>query len=203
MHYYIISQPFCFPEEKSIINFLLHHFEVTFHLRKPDFTQKEMADFLNGIDSTLHKKIVLHSHHRLSKSYNIKGIHFTHHNKQHRNEYISYTGTKSISTHSLEEIKSYNYPFDYYFLSPVFPSTSKPGYGGNQFNFPLLKQFISEHPKKKIVALSGINTNTIKQVKQLGFYGAAILGDFWNHCQHKDYTKSIPAFFDSLNSHLQ
>ncbi len=200
MNYIIITQPTHHLNEIEIVNYLLDLNLATLHLRKPDFTLDMMRDFLNDIPSKNHNKIVVHNHFELIKEYNLKGIHFTRHNNHQINDYNSLKISKSISTHSLEEIENLPSIFNYYFLSPIFSSTSKPGYGGDSYNLQIIKEFINTHSQKKLVALSGITHKNILEVKNCGFYGAAILGDFWNVCNENSNIKTIASYFQELNT---
>ena len=203
MQYIIITQPTPVINESEIINHILDHNYATVHIRKPDYTFNELSNFLKTIDVDNHNKIVIHNHFELIHEFPLKGIHFTKHNKHLiTNSYPNHI-SKSISTHSLVEINDLPNLFDYYFLSPIFKSTSKPGYGGNTFHLKDIKSYIEKHPTKKLIALSGVNHNTIKDVENLGFYGAAILGDFWNFCANDKNLEKLPSFFQLLNHAIQ
>ncbi len=204
MNFIIITHPSShpYPHEIEIINNLLDLNLATLHLRKPDFTIDMMRDFLNNISSNNHNKIVIHNHLDLIHEYNLKGIHFNHRNKHLLDNYITLKVTKSISTHSLKEVESLPSIFNYHFLSPVFSSTSKPGYGGDTYDLLVIKKFIDTHPDKKLVALSGITAKTIFKVKKTNFHGAAILGDFWNYCNNNYKKETIISYFKELNTSI-
>lgn len=203
MHYIIITHPVPVINESEIINNILDHNYATVHIRKPDYTIDELRNFLNTISVGNHSKIVIHNHFELIQEFSLKGIHFTRHNKHLiTNSYPAHIA-KSISTHSLNEINDLPNLFDYYFLSPIFKSTSKPGYGGDAFLLNDLKSYIEKHPLKKLVALSGVTHNTIKEAKNTGFYGAAILGDFWNFCSNGNNLDRIHLFFQQLNDAIR
>ncbi len=203
MHYIIITQPTAYLNESKIINYILDNDLATIHLRKPDYTINELRELLDEITTDNHGKIVIHNHFELINKYNLKGIHFTKHSKHLINEFNSHDFSKSISSHSLEEIDQLPSSFNYYFLSPIFQSTSKQGYGGNSFKMEDIQTFIEKNPLKKLVALSGINHKNINDVYQTGFYGAAILGGFWNYCTENIDVNKIPHFFKNLNTAIQ
>ncbi len=202
MQYYIISNPEPVKKEFEIINHLLKNNSLTFHLRKPNFTKNELKRYLDNISESLHHKIVIHNHHNLINDYDLKGIHFTQHNKGNLLDYEKLTCSKSISTHSIDELSAYPFPFDYYFLSPIFQSISKPGYGGDVFNLQELEKFIKSNSEKKIVALGGINANNIAQIASLGFHRAAILGTFWQYCEVLSNYNDINKFFETLDNKI-
>ncbi len=203
MHYIIITQPAPVINESEIVNNILDYNYATVHIRKPDYTIEELRNFIKTIAVRNHNKIVIHNHLELIHEFSLKGIHFTKHNKQLiTNPYPSYI-SKSISTHSIDEINDLPNLFDYYFLSPIFKSTSKPGYGGDTFHLKDIKSYIEKHPEKKLIALSGVKLNTIKDVEKTGFYGAAILGEFWNFCAYAKNLRNLPLFFQQLNHAIQ
>ncbi len=198
MKYYIISPPKTNSNEIEIVNHLLKDHDITFHLRKPDYTENELKNYLRQINSDCHSKITIHNNHQLIHHFNLKGIHFTSYNRNDLHKYQTLKCCKSISTHSFNEIVESEFSYDYYFLSPIFESVSKPGYGGNSFNEENLKSFLDLYPN--VVALGGVNSNNIKKVDQLGFYGAAILGTFWQYCDQIQNLDDLNLFFQKLNN---
>jgi thiamine-phosphate pyrophosphorylase len=49
----------------------------------------------------------------------------------------------------------------------------------------------------KVMALGGINTDNIVEIKDFGFGGAVVLGDVWNHfdiCKDRDYLSVVEHF---------
>jgi thiamine-phosphate pyrophosphorylase len=83
--------------------------------------------------------------------------------------------TVSTSVHSWEELKALPGGLAYTFISPLFDSISKPGYGANG---DLLRQ-----PEKDLpclpVGLGGVGGETIGELVRLGWRGAAVLGWIW------------------------
>ncbi len=203
MNFIIITPPSQYPHEIEIINNLLDLNLATVHLRKPDSTKDMMRDFLNKISPENHPKIVIHDHIDLIQEYNLKGIHYNFRNKNQTDLYKTLNIYKSVSTHSLEEVENLPAIFSYYLLSPIFSSTSKAGYGGNSYDLNDIKEYIVSHPDKKLVALSGITTKNISIINDANFYGAAILGDFWNYCSNKPDKESIISYFKELNKRIQ
>ena len=90
-----------------------------------------------------------------------------------------YKGSISRSCHSLEEIIEYKPVCDYVFLSPIFQSISKEGYGSG-FSLDGLrnaKGIIDD----KVIALGGICPRTITKLKDIPFGGVAVLGALWGN----------------------
>ncbi len=181
----VISNPSTIKDEQTIIHQLFDEGLEIFHVRKKEYSEKEMRIFIEQIPYNYFKRIVLHSQFHLAEEYNLKGIHVpVNFNREDAN------GSKSISFHSLDEIEKCKKKFDYGFLSPVFDSISKAGYKSN-FNFPELKLFLKNRIKssnnraeeRHIIALGGIEEDKIDTIKELGFSGIALLGAIW---QSKD-----------------
>lgn len=171
----VISNPTNFKNEHEILCSLFESGLEYFHLRKPDFSKEEMESFLEQIPLKYLNKIVLHSHHDLLEKYNLKGKHIssTKLNLKGDSKYIS------TSFHTLEEIENCKEKYDYVFLSPIFDSISKRGYSSN-FDKKQLPDFFTNHPKTvDIIALGGINKNTVFDAMKIGFDGVAVLGGLW------------------------
>lgn len=171
----VISNPTNFKNEHEILCSLFLSGLEYFHLRKPDFSKEEMENFLKEISPKYFNRIVLHSHHDLVERYNLYGKHISsnHIELKGDSQYIS------TSFHSLEEIENCKEKYDYVFLSPIFDSISKQHYPSN-FDKKELAQFLIQHPKTvDIIALGGINKNTIYDAMKIGFDGVAVLGGLW------------------------
>jgi thiamine-phosphate pyrophosphorylase len=190
----LITPPTYFIEENKIITDLFEEGLDILHLRKPDTPPMYAERLLTLIPEQYHKRIVVHDHFYLKEEFHLKGIHIN-----HRNPDIpkNYKGHISRSFHSLEEVKGHKKNYDYVFLSPVFDSISKLNYNSTYSNTELQKAHKAGVIDKKVIALGGIDTNNIKQVKKLGFGGAAILGALWNKfdlCNTCDYSDLIEHF---------
>jgi thiamine-phosphate pyrophosphorylase len=77
--------------------------------------------------------------------------------------------------------------WQYSFISPVFPSISKKGYGQDTKIIEDLTYRNNIHVK--LIALGGIDEYTIKKVFQTGADGAALLGAIWNSSTPVDVFK--------------
>src|ERR1019366_1979318 len=86
---------------------------------------------------------------------------------------------QSVSFHSLGEIKNVNPVFQYVFISPVFDCISKENYK-TKIDKTALKLFLQDKVNEpEIIALGGINEETINQPMEIGFDGLAVLGAIW------------------------
>ncbi|MBU2945548.1 thiamine phosphate synthase [Zobellia uliginosa] len=166
--------------EIDILNRLFKEGLEYYHLRKPNKDQQQYCDYLHLIEEKYHNKIVVHHHHKLVNTFNLKGIHFQ---EQKRRDNIDNPGqyfcnlsmygkTISSSFHEPEELEACDFEFDYHLLSPVFSSISKKGYEGRGFNV--------NHIDKKIIGMGGVTKNNLSEIQKLGFQGVGVLGGIWN-----------------------
>lgn len=153
-----------------------------YHLRKPNYTEEKVANFLNVWPKEFRKKTVLHKHRYLAEKYKLGGLH---HGADGQFERLdgSHQLTQSKSIHSFEELINTNPDYKYTFLSPIFDSISKTDYKAG-FNRRELEKAL-EHKKQPVYALGGINSTTAIEAKKMGFDGVAILGTIWETIMHK------------------
>jgi thiamine-phosphate pyrophosphorylase len=150
------------------------------HIRKPFINDEEMKLLINGIDQGFHSKLVLHSHYEVGKLYAISRFHVREADRINGLYRLKIEEGNTIST-SVHQIKDYNMlgnDWQYSFISPVFPSISKKGYGQDTKIMEDLTY--RNNIYVKLIALGGIDENTIKKVFQAGADGAAFLGAIWN-----------------------
>lgn len=160
---------------------LIHFFEnglLLLHVRKPGMKEDELKWWLAQFEEKYLQKMVLHQHHRLTKAFPVKGIHLKERFRSKQKalaesiaQYKSKGFTVSSSFHNREQLRNEASRFDYVFLSPVFASVSKKGYGGRAF-------YVKNLPNK-VIALGGVETDKIPKAKELGYMGIAVLGGVW------------------------
>lgn len=188
----VITSPQFIGGEASYITSMLRKGIDLVHLRKPKSSPHDCAKLLDAIPEELHRRIVIHYHHCLCEDYHLGGMHIS---PYHMSQTLPrYGGTISRSCHSIDEIASFKSSYDYLFLSPIFNSISKQGYHGafsaSQLQEAQQKGIIDN----KVVALGGITANNLSVVKQLGFGGAALLGDVWQQAG----TKKLDNYLNQL-----
>jgi thiamine-phosphate pyrophosphorylase len=188
----VISHPEMLPGEAEIIQQLFNEGLECFHLRKPQVSEEKIRLLLNAIPAAYHKRIALHSLHHLAEEYGIRRLHFTEQHRQSRAGASLEAGSPltvlltalkekgyilSTSVHSIEALQSLPSCFSYAFFGPVFNSISKQGYKS-----VVNKDFCWKDDQKKVpvIALGGIDTGNIQEVKAMNFDGAAVLGALWN-----------------------
>lgn len=145
------------------------------HLRYPNVGANVVHNVLSRIPSELHNRLSLHDDLQVLKDFPLVGIHINSRNR-HIAEAIDKAGrTVSYSCHSLAEVREHA-DADYVFLSPIYNSISKEGYGAAfSLNDNELLQTIAKH---RVVALGGVTPDKFDALKVAGFAGAAMLGYF-------------------------
>lgn len=165
-----ITVPYFYPgEARDIADALMENRFKYVHVRKPGCCAEEMRGLLEQIPDGLRDRLSLHDFHELAIEYGIGGIHLN-----SRNPFApdGWEGRLSRSIHSLEEISGVTE--DYAFISPVFPSISKPGYSGN-FTLEEASRWLTPG----IFALGGVTAEKLPLLEDAGFAGAAMLGAAW------------------------
>ena len=190
----LMTPPSYFVEEDKIITALFEEGLDILHLRKPNTAPMYAERLLTLIPEQYHKRIVVHGHFYLKEEYKLKGIHLSERNP---NAPEDYKGHLSRSCHTLEELKANKKGHDYLFFNPVFDEISKPSYMGNYTPEEIRKAHKAGIIDKKVIALGRIDAENIKQVKDYGFGGAAVLGGIWDKfdtCCNRDYACLIEHF---------
>ncbi|MBC5833477.1 thiamine phosphate synthase [Flavobacterium sp. F372] len=174
----VITNPFSIENEFQILHQLFEEGLALLHVRKPTYSEKEMRSFLTNIDENYRSRIVLHKYHKLAEEFQINRIHF--YEKEQVNPARFQKPCRyvfSTSTHNMTIFNDLKTEFYSAFLSPVFPSISKPNYKSDEN----LLETISKRTNfnTKLVALGGINENNIKIALDSGFDDVALLGCIW------------------------
>ena len=181
----VISSPEVIPDEAFIINQLFTAGLEILHLRKPGIEPACLAKLLNQIKPEYYSGVALHQHHELAKHFGIKRLHFTEQNREqvptnYFRKLKKEEFTLTTSVHSWQTVQGLESIWEYVFFSPVFTSISKPDY---QSAIPADFYLIEIFKQVPIIALGGINWQNIKQIKQMNFDGAAVLGALWQQPQ--------------------
>ncbi|ROH96273.1 thiamine phosphate synthase [Chryseobacterium daecheongense] len=177
----VITPESIISNETEIINQLFQEGLDLLHVRKPFISNEKMKNFLDRIDSPYHAQVVLHSHYDLGEEYAISRFHIR--EKERKNGWAVQFKNQTLST-SVHDINAYNRlekEWEYSFISPVFPSISKRGYGENTTVLEDIKH--RDNPNVKLVALGGIDENNIHEAFDSGVDGVAVLGAIWESNQ--------------------
>ncbi len=173
----LLTTPYFFIEEHLIINALFDEGLELLHLRKPGTEPVYSERLLTLIPDSYHKRIVTHDHFYLKSEYGLRGIHL---NQRNPELPPKYKGHISCSCHTEEEVAQHKRACDYVFLSPVYDSISKDGYASHFATATLRDMARRRVIDRKVMALGGVDLTHIKELKELGFGGAVLLGDIWN-----------------------
>lgn len=165
--------------ESAIVNTLLERGLSLFHIRKYQFTDVEMTAYVDAIDPRHRKQLVLHSHFHLANGLGVERLHVREEDRKEHKQQAFLTGfTLSTSVHAITTFNTLDAIWDYAFLSPVFPSISKKGYGMVHTVLDDLR--LQCNPHVRLVGLGGINEQNYRQVFTAGADAIALLGAVWN-----------------------
>lgn len=179
----IITLPDFFHGETDLVNSLFKAGMERLHLRKPKADKNMQEEWLQQIEPSFRQRIVVHDFHELAREYALGGIHLNGRNPNPPSwvdeEKSKRSFTISRSCHSISELSQHMSDVDYMFLSPIFNSISKEGYGA-----AFSREELSEAKKydllnAKVYALGGVSLDKFPELESFGFSGATILGDLW------------------------
>ena len=179
----VISNPEKVAGEASIINDLFTEGLECLHLRKPGYSEEQLAALILSIAPEWRGRISLHQHHGLAERLGIRRLHFTEANldtvpPQHLAALHDSGFVLSTSIHHPDRLRTLPGWFHYVFLSPVFDSVSKRGY---QAALPVDFKLDRSGFPGKVIALGGIEYGNLARVPDMGFDGAAVLGTIWQN----------------------
>lgn len=183
----LISAAECPSTELAVLPQLFEAGLAVFHVRKPAWSRAETAAYLQAIPRQYHARLVLHAHYELALHCPVKGVHLTEKARQDptTGQLLRQLPGRSVSAsfHSLAAVARHRRRYDYVFLSPVFDSLSKAGYGSG-LDLAEVAAFLprlAARPgyRPAVLALGGIAAQNLHLVRRAGFAGAAALGTIW------------------------
>lgn len=198
MKWIVITMPNFIEDEAEYINQLFESGIDLLHLRKPESTMADCEHLLQEIDAKRHQQIVVHDHFELCEKYHLHGIHL---NRRNHEIPKDFKGSISCSCHSFGEVATALDSKDYVFLSPIFDSISKQGYNHSFSNRDLEEAAQNGIINDKVIALGGITSLYIPQIRAWNFGGAAFLGDIWNRRNQADWTQYLAEIKQRLTPH--
>lgn len=167
-------------QEHYWINRLLEHGLECCHIRKYDLDEKGMRDYIDKISPCYRKQLVLHSHFHLAGEYGMTRVHFSEKARIDECHLIFQDNYLcSTSVHTMTDFNALGPEWSYAFLSPVYPSISKPGYGkgrGMLCEFPA-----KQNSQVKLIALGGVDVLNYSAVYRAGADGIALMGAVWQN----------------------
>lgn len=167
----IFSHEGTYPNETERVVELFDAGLERFHLRKPDASVGELKVYLSSIPEKYRQRVYVHYHRKLAEQFNCK-LHL-----QFKFSVIQgeVQPCDSVSVHSLEEFEQIDGKIESCTLSPIFESISKENYAAN----PELDRIPRERTTR-VLALGGVDSETVVKAKELNFNGAAALGAIWH-----------------------
>jgi thiamine-phosphate pyrophosphorylase len=202
MHHFkliLISDEYFSADEIPFIKWAFANGLDRFHLRKRAAKQEEINSLLQAFLPEELCKITVHYQHDLPIELLQKtGLHYS---LDFLRESLTQAEimqlpkigqSQSFSIHEWKELEQLPKNCDYAFISPLYPSISKPTYQN-----PSLLTEVKNSPEfssMALIGLGGIRPEHLHELKQNGFNGAAILGAIW---QATDTKKALEAFFHS------
>lgn len=173
----VMTKPTFFVEEDKILANLFEEGLENLHLYKPGASPMYSERLLTLLGEGYHSKITVHGHFYLKEEYRLKGIHI---DDAHTEPPTGYKGNVSRTCHLIEELKEAKKKANYVFLHSIFDSQTNVDEKAS-FTMAQLEEAAKDGLiDKKVYALGGMNLDTIKAVKDLGFGGIVICGDLWN-----------------------
>lgn len=190
----VFTSPEEISDEKEKITRLLENGVDYVHIRKPSFNIDNMRQYISAIDPFYHSRLKLHDFFELSSEFDLGGIHLNSRNPIGPSE----VQNRSISLHSIEEIRKLPAPesYEYVTLSPIFDSISKKGYYST---FSLCELTVPES-FPPVIALGGVTPDYFNFLRNKGFSGAALLGYIWND-QFNQRLTTLKIASDQVNQH--
>ncbi|UQD55237.1 thiamine phosphate synthase [Flavobacterium sp. K5-23] len=179
----VISNPTPVENEIKLIHSLFEEGLELFHIRKPDFKELDMRQYVMAIGLEFCDRLVLHSHHQLAAELGINRIHFT----ESKRKEMSLSVLKQFkangfhlttSTHCIEDFNALDKVFESAFLSPVYKSISKENYISKIDLFEAVKKRTNH--STQLIALGGIESINVEKTLSNGFDNIALLGTIWN-----------------------
>ena len=179
--------------EAKLISSMLDCGVARVNLRHPGIDSVALRNILDGIPHRNMARVSLHGCHELAREYGT-GIHL---NSRNPVAPENFSGSLSISCHSIEEATRASGK-QYYFISPVFPSISKPGYQPVIALDDYRKAFRNGYLDHRAVALGGVAPQNIHLLNEIGFNAVAMLGYVWNGSSERDIINKISILCSNL-----
>lgn len=183
----VISAPGKVEGELQKVRYLFDNGLQKFHIRKPEWKETELEEYIQGIDLKYHSRLVIHQQQDKNFGFEINSVHLSEKDRQvfiqSENEELKLHDINlSTSIHSMKSYAEINGRFEYCYLSPVFDSISKKGYlAMNKTDRDLKSKNVT-----KVIALGGVNSKNAEEAFKMGFDGVAVLGSIWENENWKE-----------------
>jgi thiamine-phosphate pyrophosphorylase len=178
------------PQERAVVETLFAGGLTRYHVRKPHWSAGKLESWLAEWTPSARSRLVLHQHHALVEKFGLLGRHWRDGESAPDAPRLR-TDFTSRSCHTLTALQAALGCYQALFLSPIFPSLSKPGYGGGARGQPSSEQIDLEKAKTiiarrtdaeqrtDVIALGGVTPDKVGDCAAAGFDGVAVLGYVW------------------------
>ena len=173
----VMTRPTFFVEEDKILANLFEEGLENLHLYKPGAAPMYSERLLTLLGEDYNRKISVHGHYYLKEEYNLRVIHI---DDAFTEPPVGYKGNLSRTCHAISELKETKKRANYVFLHSIFDSQTNADEKQSFTREELEKASKEGLIDKKVYALGGMNLDTIRLIKDLGFGGVVICGDLWN-----------------------
>lgn len=190
----IMTKSTFFVEEDKILTTLFEEGMDNLHLNKPGSEPIYSERLLTLLADDYYGKITVHDHFYLKEEFNLKGIHI---DDAFTDTPLGYKGNVSRTCHSTDELREAKKRSNYVFLKNVFNNPDNANEKATISLSTLQQAAMQGLIDKKVYALGGMNLDSIKMAKDLGFGGVVVCGDLWNRFDihnELDYKELISHF---------
>lgn len=190
---WVVTAPEAVEHEASICYELFSAGLETLLLRKPGWSAAGYETLVQSIPPGFRHRIMLAGYPELVAPYGLKGLHLSETLRSivPPQEMAAFRASGFFTSTSIHPgvpgVGDYPNPADWDFLllGPVFDSISKTGYKGRSFG----------SVPYNAVGIGGITPCNAGEVRQMGFYGAALLGAIW-----QEPAKAVDVFTNAKKS---
>jgi len=193
----IMTQPTFFVEEDKILTTLFDEGMDNLHLCKPGASPMYSERLLSLLPEQLYGKTTVHDHYYLKGESGLAGIHIDDPSQPVPQDY---KGKFSRTCFDLNELAAMKKKAEYVFLNGVFGQPNGGG-EGSSFSTEELRQAANKGLiDRHVYALGGVNLDTIKLAKELGFGGVVACEDLWGRFDIHNETdyKDLISHFEKL-----
>jgi len=172
----IITLPGIQNREIFTLRQLLQWPEVYIHVRKPTLSEVDYVKFISAFSVEERARLIAHQAHVPALECGLSRMHFSTSMRENSN-LLDVLNKKHISTstHSWKEFNNLPFYYEAAFVSPLFPSISKVGYGRQNCVAPIGRRNLAS----KAIALGGISSTQLATMTAHNFDDFAVCGAMW------------------------
>lgn len=195
----LMTQPAFFVEEDKILASLFDEGLDNLHLNKPGTSPMYSERLLMLLPEESYGRITVHSHYYLKEEYKLRGIHI---NDTTAQPPANYRGRVSRTCHKADELREAKRNADYVFLANAFANGGNPAAYTNDELVNAARRGLIDG---KVYALGGINGETIRAARDMGFGGVVVCDDLWSRfdIHHGQDFKELMQHFKRLRKAVE